>query len=1356
MKSKLLVVAFQLIYAFSFGQAGNYRSLGSGTWGTPGTWERDADLNGSFEESPSTVAPTSTSGTITIRNGHVVTVAAILTTDQTTVQNGGTLTINAGVTVTLGPGAGDDISVNSGGVLNVNGTIQMVAGLPGNSNRLRVDGTLNNAGSIINSTAVKLTFRAGSSYFHLFDGTTANAIPVAGWDATSTMSITGLGAGGANVPTGLSQTFGNFVWNTPNWDQFVDLAGAPSNVTGNFQIDDTGVGGFYWNQMGGANTTLNIGGNFVVNGGVAGFIAQTATPGTMTITGDMILAGGYFQLAEDVDASINVVGDISISGGIFDFSFFSAVGVINAQGNVDFTGGDILVSAAPTGSGTLNFVGTSGTQIYTSSLVPSGSVNYYVSALSVVSIPATSFLAGSGTLTVDGTLQIASTSSSGAMQTGTLSGNVRVSGSRTYNSGCTIVYNGLAGQFIGNGHPTTSGVNTTVNNSSGVSLIVGVPVIITTNLTLTSGNLNILNGALTLNGTLSAGGNFITIGSGGSITISGSGSIGTFPFPSGAQTFTNLTLDNSNGVTFANNVTITGVLTLTSGSLSFPGQTLTLNGTFSGSGSGDLSPSSSSTLTIGGSGPFGTLRINSVNSTLGTLTFNRSSSGTASLNSQLIVNTTFNLTNGTFTNTSGLQMANGSTLVRNSNGTLSGNPPTDLPPGQHYSVTYTGSTLTTGLELPTVASDMLLNLTINGGTVTLDKSTKADGNVQLTSSTLDANGFNITMGGSSATWNKGAGNFTGGTGAVIIAGGASVTITASSTPTFSNVTANSGSTLTMPTGTVNITGNLQLNSGGTFNANTGTINLNGSGAQVVAGAGKTFANITVNKSGGSVTLSSAVNLTGLLNIQSATTVASGGNLTLISNGSGTASIGDLSGGGSVTGSVAVQRFITGVGRHYRDISAQVLNPTVSQIIASGITITGPFTGTSFPCTECATNGSSMYFYNEAAAGVLTNGYVAHPPNGGNSTTSTLSPGRGYNLLVRSVLGSPTMSLSGTINSGSIVLPVTFTASAGAADDGWNFVGNPYPSAVDWDIIAGWTKTNYGSNAISVWDPTKGTSGGYRTWNGSTGDLGSGRIAAGQGFWIHGVSGTAITIHEQAKTSTSTAFLRNAEKEADYLEIALKEVGSTDEDYAYIQLHDKAALTYDNFDAVKRKSPSFNLSFLSGDGVPLAINLIKEIPYGTPVFLSISDIGMGSFMLQSRLSGLFSSETVMLHDKFTGEVYDLNSSPYTFNVSESLASQPVDRFYIVFGEKAISAPSIDVVRVYPNPVMRDIAVIVTDQSASKEVIILDLMGNEVGAMMLHEESGMLTGSKDLGSLTGGVYMIKVFAGNRVYVRKFIKN
>ncbi|MEM8601899.1 MAG: integrin alpha, partial [Bacteroidota bacterium] len=80
----------------------------------------------------------------------------------------------------------------------------------------------------------------------------------------------------------------------------------------------------------------------------------------------------------------------------------------------------------------------------------------------------------------------------------------------------------------------------------------------------------------------------------------------------------------------------------------------------------------------------------------------------------------------------------------------------------------------------------------------------------------------------------------------------------------------------------------------------------------------------------------------------------------------------------------------------------------------------------------------------------------------------------------------------------VTLPVSFTDSGDFAEDGWNLVGNPYATGLDWDA-PGWTKT-WMDNVVYAYDPTTST---YQTWNGATGSLGSGVLAAGQAFWAKG-------------------------------------------------------------------------------------------------------------------------------------------------------------------------------------------------------------------------------------------------------------
>ncbi len=230
-------------------------------------------------------------------------------------------------------------------------------------------------------------------------------------------------------------------------------------------------------------------------------------------------------------------------------------------------------------------------------------------------------------------------------------------------------------------------------------------------------------------------------------------------------------------------------------------------------------------------------------------------------------------------------MANGSTLIRNSNAQILGTSPTNLPSGQFYNVTYIGSTMSTGLELSTAANDNLGTLTINGGTVTLTQNIIINNDVNLLSSSLDANGFNITLSSASGTWNKTSGTFIGGSGTLLVDNSTHTShyaVVASSAPNFTNLSIASGgsNSLTFPGSNVNVSGNIINN--GTFSGGTGTVTFTG----------------TTAITGSSTTSLNNVTISGSLTAPAATTLAISGNF--INNGTFNHNNGSIGFNGSTT------------------------------------------------------------------------------------------------------------------------------------------------------------------------------------------------------------------------------------------------------------------------------------------------------------------------------------------------------------------------------------------------------------------------------------------------------------------------
>lgn len=809
--------------------SGDYRSnTASGTWNTPGSWET---FNGTSWVTAGS-SPTSANGTITIQSGHTITVSVNVTVDQVVIDAGGTLVTDTGVSLILGNGAGNEITVN--GTLTNHGTVNF-NGVPTRTGV--VAGTLNNDGTISGTSALKLNFVTGSSYNHQFED--GGTIPIATWDINSTVSIVGYTSGNATAPVGMNQQFGNFVWNAPGQDVSIALNtganGAPVVINGDFRVISTGTDALYY-SLGGSGGTLNIAGDLEVSAGYFLFSSGDAAASSIDIVGNIIASGtGYIQFADDQDLTIDCSGSFVIQDDAqVDFAATTGITAFNLQGNYTQTGGSVFTTS---GVSNINFSGN-GVQTYTSSLNPAGgTINYAVISGSILAIPGSSFLGGSGTFTLEGTVQVGSTHTSGAIQTGTSNGNIRVSGARTYVSGATIAYNGAGPQFIAAGHPSAAGITTQINNSNGVSLAANIA--INGTLELVSGNLTVGARTLTLGGSITPNSNSIVVAAASNLVINGSGDL-TLPL-TGSTTLNSFTLNRGSGtqntVFLSNHFTIAGTFTQTNGNLDFRGWILTISGNYNRTG-GTLSVNEYTGVLVNGTGTLGTISFSSpapaTTPTLNTLRLERPSS-TLTVSGNLYIVDDLLLVSGALTPGS-MQMATGSTITRYDGGSITATPSAESA----YNLIYESSTdLATGPELPALAT-ALANLT-NQGTaiVTLDKNATVNGVLTLANGTFNAGTRTVTMRGNFVS--NAIGNFV--SSPVIFDG--TTTITGATTATFGAVTVNSGATLNLgpavaPATTVNFSGNINntgiINGGLSTAVFSGNTTLkNGTGGLVLAG-----------------------------------------------------------------------------------------------------------------------------------------------------------------------------------------------------------------------------------------------------------------------------------------------------------------------------------------------------------------------------------------------------------------------------------------------------------------------------------------------------------------------------------------
>ena len=488
---------------------GDYRSKATGNWNATATWET---FNGtSWVAAGST--PLSSAGTIDILSGHTVTLTSGITVDQVVIDPGGTLIIASGVTLTVNNGVGEDLVVNGNltinGALSQSGLSDMIvygSAVLASSGTFTITSTCDDTiysgglfrrdGGTMTTTSGIWVVNSGGTFQHNMD---AGALPLASWNAGSTCSITGVIS---TQPTNLSQTFSTFTWNSVNQTSKEDLLGAPSTINGDFNCISTGTGSVLYTS---ALNTLNIGGNYYHQGGT--FFLSLKQASIINIAGSYVQTGGYFY---DFDSAgggdgrvvMNVTGDFILSGGKYTISDnttnanLDGVTTLNITGNYTQTGGTLYETAntgVNYGYGNVYFV-KSGLQTFSKTGgTISNTVNFTVNSGSIVDM-GTSVLTGGGTFTLlsGGGLYIGSTN--GITQI-SASGNIQVTGVRSYSTGGDYTYNGSASQVTGDGLPATVH-NLTINNSNGAILTNTASV--SNLLTFTIGNFTTSNDTLVL------------------------------------------------------------------------------------------------------------------------------------------------------------------------------------------------------------------------------------------------------------------------------------------------------------------------------------------------------------------------------------------------------------------------------------------------------------------------------------------------------------------------------------------------------------------------------------------------------------------------------------------------------------------------------------------------------------------------------------------------------------------------------------------------------------------------------------------------------------------------------------------
>ncbi len=541
----------------------------------------------------------------------------------------------------------------------------------------------------------------------------------------------------------------------------------------------------------------------------------------------------------------------------------------------------------------------------------------------------------------------------------------------------------------------------------------------------------------------------------------------------------------------------------------------------------------------------------------------------------------------------------------------------------------------------------------------------------------------------------------------------------------------------------------KISNSGVFDATNGHIWLAGSSAQTIpsqAFVENRIKNLTLNNSSGVIS-QGALEITGILKAQSGNFNTSN-NLTLISNEVRTALI-DGSGTGEVIGTVKMQRYMDN-SFGYKYFSSPFQNSTVGDF-APYINL-----NESFP---------NFYSYNENRKDVNANdatGWEVYT-----NPTAALNAVEGYALNFGDSVVEKTVEISGTVNNGNYSRMLY--NNNGEYTQGFNLVGNPYPSPIDWNAATGWTKTNV-DDAIYFFraGTTDRYTGTYTSYvNGVQSDDGksSNVIPSMQGFFVHvsdntvyPVSGTLGMSNAVRVNNFSQPFLKQSAKQTPALiRITAGFEGEQSVDPAVIYFHSFATTGFEkDLDAHKLMNTAVNVPNLysfTPERDKLAISAISNgigrEPERIPLGIKADKAGAMAISLKDT-ENLSTGAYIYLVDEEKRNVQDLNSDPvYRFQAQKGEINS---RFYLVFSNTRISDPAV----FYNEPFS-------VETQNGQVLVRMNLKKGESGPLQISTVTGQIINVLEVAEKevvevkrirSTGVYFISYLSGKETFTKKVL--
>lgn len=336
----------------------------------------------------------------------------------------------------------------------------------------------------------------------------------------------------------------------------------------------------------------------------------------------------------------------------------------------------------------------------------------------------------------------------------------------------------------------------------------------------------------------------------------------------------------------------------------------------------------------------------------------------------------------------------------------------------------------------------------------------------------------------------------------------------------------------------------------------------------------------------------------------------------------------------------------------------------------------------------------------------------------------------------------------TYNTGNITEGGLTRTGTSNVNRGYNLVGNPYPSTVDWDDLGRtnlettmWYRTHNGSTML--FDTYNAT--GMVGTNNNGGGTVDGTIPPTQGFWVRvdadGNTGSVTFENADRSHGTLTGIYRMAQEEG-MLRLNLSDGNVSDEQVIYFD--PSASDQYDDYDSHKFWATGVPQLYTNFQEDTLTINGLYSPQTNPTILLGVKVPTQGAYTINAS-SITFTETPVYLEDTYQDVFQDLSLNPsYAFN---SMEGNIGDRFILHFSQITGVEEVENSIQVYSSTgnqlhINRAEAKLAT-------ATVLDLSGRAIYTETLSSDRATIQLNQ-----ASGVYLVRVEAADQTITRKVI--